>query len=65
MREFFAFLLLFGLPIGMILGAVFFFASLLARGRAKKVCTVLSSLSILLMALFGAGVYLAVAFGGV
>lgn len=49
----------------MILGAVFFFASLLARGRAKTVCTVLSSLSILLMALFGAGVYLAVAFGGV
>ncbi len=65
MREFSAFLLLFGLPIGMILGAVFFFASLLARGRAKKVFTVLSSLSILFMALFGAGVYLAVAFGGV
>lgn len=65
MREFSAFLLLFGLPIGMIFGAIFFFASLLAHGRAKKVCTVLSSLSILLMALFGAGVYLAVAFGGV
>lgn len=65
MREFSAFLLLFGLPIGMISGAIFFFASLLARGRAKKVFTALSSLSILAMALFGTGIYLAVAFGGV
>lgn len=65
MREFYAFTLLFALPIGMILGAIFLIASLLARGRAKKIFTVLSSLSILFMALFGIGVYLRVIFGGV